>query len=66
MNIFRRNPYWELEFSLGGGVYDVWYDKFYNEKNGPLEGSYHTTFIGIDHAAVTLSYSFGLGRRRGR
>lgn len=66
MPIFKRNPHWELEFSLGGGVYDVWYDKFYNEKNGPLEGSYHTTFIGIDHAAVTLSYSFGLGRRRGR
>lgn len=66
MPLTRRNPRWEMEFSLGGGVYDVYYDRFYNEKNGPKEGSYHTTFIGIDHAAVTFSYSFDLKRRRGR
>lgn len=66
MPISRRNPRWEMEFSLGGGVYDVWYDRFYNEKNGPKEGTYHTTFIGIDNAAVTFSYSFDLKKRRGR
>ena len=49
-----------MEFTLGGGVYDVWYDRFYNEKNGPKEGSYHTTFVGIDNVSVTFSYSFDL------
>ena len=66
MPLVRRNPRWEVEFTLGAGVYDVYYDRFYNEKNGPKEGTYHTTFIGIDNAAVTFSYSFDLKRRRGR
>ena len=60
MPISKRNPRWEMEFTLGGGVYDVWYDRFYNEKNGPKEGSYHTTFVGIDNVSVTFSYSFDL------
>lgn len=66
MPLSKRHPRWEVEFSLGAGVYDVWYDRFYNEKNGPKEGTYHTTFVGIDHAAVSFSYSFDLKRRRGR
>lgn len=64
--LFRHHPAWEVEFSLGAGVYDVRYDRFYNEKNGPKEGTCHTTFIGIDNAGVTFSYSFRTGRRRGR
>ena len=60
MPLSKRNPRWEMEFTLGGGVYDVWYDRFYNEKNGPKEGSYHTTFVGIDNVSVTFSYSFDL------
>ncbi len=66
MPLVKRNPRWEVEFTLGAGVYDVYYDRFYNEKNGPKEGTYHTTFIGIDNAAVTFSYSFGLKKRRDR
>lgn len=62
----KLSKHLELEFSLGAGIYDAKYDRFYNERNGPYEGTYHKTFIGIDHAAVTLSYRFGIGRRRER
>ncbi len=66
MPLTKRNPRWDIEFSLGAGVYDVYYDKFYNEKNGPKASNGHTTFIGIDHAAVSFSYSFDLKSRRSR
>ena len=51
---------WKLEFSLGGGVYDLHYDKFHNESNGELVKSGRKTFIGVDNAAVTLAYMFDL------
>ena len=51
---------WKLEFSLGGGVYDLHYDKFRNESNGELVKSGRKTFIGVDNAAVTLAYMFDL------
>lgn len=57
---FPHLPRFGLEFSLGAGVYDAVYDKFYNEPNGPLvEEGIHTTFIGIDQATVSLIYSLG-------
>lgn len=57
---FPDLPRWGLEFSLGVGAYDAVYDKFYNEKNGPIaESNVHTTFIGIDNASVSIIYSFG-------
>ncbi len=66
MPLSKRHPRWNIEFSLGAGVYDVYYDKFYNETNGPKADNGHTTFIGIDHAAVSFSYSFDLKKRRAR
>lgn len=63
---FRSNPRWAIEFEIGAGVYDVAYDKFYNEKNGPLyDGNIRKAFIGIDNAAVTFSYSIDL-KKEGR
>ena len=57
---FPHLPRLGMEFSLGAGVYDAVYDKFYNEPNGPLvEEGIHTTFIGIDQASVSLIYSLG-------
>lgn len=57
---FPHLPRFGLEFSVGAGVYDAVYDKFYNEPNGPLvEEGIHTTFIGIDQASVSLIYSLG-------
>lgn len=66
MPLSKRHPRWNIEFSLGAGVYDVYYDKFYNETNGPKATNGHTTFVGIDHAAVSFSYSFDLKKRRAR
>ncbi len=65
MSVGYRKPLgerkrWKLEFSLGGGMYDLNYDKFRNEHNGELVKSEKKTFIGVDNAAVTLSYTFDL------
>ena len=63
---FRSNPRWGMEFALGAGVYDAKYDKFYNEPNGPyVEKGMHKTFIGIDNAAVSFTYSFDLKKKEG-
>lgn len=63
---FRKNQRWGMEFALGAGVYDVKYDKFYNEPNGPYaEKGIHTTFIGIDNAAVSLTYSLDFKKKEG-
>ena len=53
-----------MEFSLGAGIYDAKYDKFYNEPNGPyVEQGIHKTFIGVDNAAVSLTYSFDFRKK---
>ena len=64
---FKTNPRWGLEFTLGAGAYDVMYDIFYNEANGPYaERGVHNTFIGIDNASVAVTYKFGKIRKEGR
>ena len=64
---FKSNPRWGMEFALGAGIYDAKYDKFYNEPNGPYaEKGIHKTFIGIDNAAVSLTYNFDLKKKEGR
>ena len=56
---FKKAPKWGMEFSLGAGVYDVRYDLLYNEYNGPYaKKNIHNTFIGIDNAAVSFTYTF--------
>lgn len=60
MPLSKKHPRWHVEFSLGAGVYDVYYEKFYNEKNGAKAKQGHDTFIGVDHAAVSFVYSFNL------
>ena len=50
---------WKLEFTAGCGVYDVHYDKFYNEKNGlRAVTDIHETMFKLDNVAINLSYSF--------
>jgi hypothetical protein len=64
---FRKHPAWGVEFSLGAGVYDALYDKFYNEENGPIaESAVRKVFFGIDNAAVSFTYKFGLKRKEGK
>lgn len=55
---------WKMEFALGGGVYDLHYDKFHNQHNGLLVKSVKKTFIGIDQVAVSFSYKFDLKKKR--
>lgn len=54
-----KNNRWKMEFSAGCGVYDVHYDKFYNEKNGLRAViDTHKTMFKLDNVAVNLTYSF--------
>lgn len=53
-----RSDHWKMEFSIGGGVYPVHYDRFHNVNDGLLFDSKKTTFIGVDNAAVSLVYRF--------
>ena len=61
MHHFKKNPRWGMEFSLGAGVYDVKYDMFYNEANGPYyEYGTHRTWIGLDNVSVGVFYKFDI------
>ncbi len=51
---------WELEFSLGAGVYSIDYDRFYNEPGGAWAGSGSTTWAGLDNACISITYKFPL------
>ncbi len=55
---------WNVEFSLGAGVYDVHYDKFHNGYNGAYASSVKKTFFGIDSFAVSFSYMFDIKNKR--
>lgn len=55
---------WQLELALGGGVYDLHYDKFHNERNGLLIESVKKTYFGIDQVAVSFSYIFDLKKKK--
>lgn len=64
-----KNNRWHVEFTVGAGVYRLYYDKFYNTpdtKNGLLVESVNRTYWGIDNAAVSFSYSFGLKKKGGK
>lgn len=60
-----RNKRWKMEFSLGAGVYRLHYDKFRNEPDGLLVETKKKTWFGIDQAAVSVAYTFDLGRKGG-
>lgn len=56
---FKKAPVWGLEFALGAGVYDALYDTYYNEDNGPIaESGVRKLFVGVDNAAVSVTYKF--------
>jgi len=61
-----KNNRWKVEFSLGAGVYSRHYDKFHNTprtKDGLMIESIKKTYLGIDQAAVSFSYSFDLKKK---
>lgn len=53
------NRHWAIEASLGGGVYRLYYDKFYNEPNGQLIETRRKNFYGCDQANLSIVYTFG-------
>jgi hypothetical protein len=58
-----------VEFSLGAGVYSIYYDKFHNTphtKDGLMTGSVKKTYWGIDQAAASFSYSFDFMKKGGK
>ena len=64
---FGKTSKWGMEFSIGGGVYDARYDKFYNEENGPYaEHGVRTTYMGVDNASISLTYTINPKRGGGR
>ncbi len=58
----RRNNRWKMEFSIGAGVYKLHHDKFRNYPGGLLVDTEKKTYIGIDQASVSFSYTFDLNR----
>lgn len=60
---FCRNHHWQMEATVGAGIYKLDYDLFENRYNGPLTGRRQRTFYGIDQAALTISYRFDLDKR---
>lgn len=65
INLGYRHPLtddgrWNVEFSVGAGVYDARYDRFHNVHNGALESTRHKVFVGVDNVAISFSYSFNL------
>ncbi len=58
-----QNNRWKLEFSLGAGVYGLHYDTFRNIPNGFLVDTEKRRYFGIDRAALSVSYTFGMKRK---
>ena len=58
-----RNGRWNVDFSIGAGVYGVHYDMFHNESDGLLARTVKRTYWGPDNLEVTFSYSFDTGRK---
>ena len=70
-----RNKRWKMEFTIGAGIYPLDYDLFDNTPDvidGQLMDRKQKTYIGLDQAAITLSYTFDrtrharIYRERGR
>lgn len=60
-----RDKRWKLEFSLGAGAYALHYDKFHNYNDGLLVETKKKTWLGLDQAAISFAYTFGLGGKKG-
>lgn len=59
-----KDKRWFIEFSLGGGVYALNYDKFHNEENGAWISNHKRTFYGVDNVAVSFAYQFDLKKKK--
>lgn len=55
---------WHIEFAIGAGIYNLYYDRFYNVNNGKLIDTVHKTYFGIDNVAINIAYSIDLNKHR--
>lgn len=58
-----ENQRWHVEFSAGAGCYALDYNVYENTpdyKEGELVKSKKKTWFGLDNAAISISYNFGL------
>ncbi|MBQ5741282.1 MAG: DUF3575 domain-containing protein [Bacteroidaceae bacterium] len=63
-----KDKRWKMEFTLGGGVYPLHYDKFHNTPNtteGLMAEDIKKTYWGIDQIAVSFSYAFDFKKKGG-
>lgn len=63
-----KNNRWNLEFTLGAGVYPSHYDKFHNTpitENGLMISNHKYLYWGVDQASISLSYAFGINTKGG-
>lgn len=63
---FCKNHHWSMEAAVGAGIYKLDYDIFLNTDRtslGALVNHKKRTFYGIDQAAFSISYSFGLKKK---
>lgn len=60
---FCKNKRWTMEAAVGAGVYKLDYSIFQNFTDGLIVGRRQRTFFGIDQAALSFAYSFGLNRK---
>lgn len=61
-----RSKHWSMEVSVGAGAYKLDYDVFMNEPNGILIDRKKKMFYGVDNAALSICYHFGLKKKGGR
>ena len=59
-----KNNRWKMEFALGGGVYNLHYNKFHNQRYGLMVETVKDTFFGIDQVAVSFSYMFDFKKNK--
>ena len=64
-----RNDRWKMEFSVGGGMYQLHYDKFHNTpvtQHGLMIETIEQTYLGLDHASISFSYMFDFKKKGGK
>lgn len=61
---FSKSKRWCFDVSVGAGIYGMHYDRFINVPNGFLVDSHEMVYMGIDQAAISLSYMFDLAKRK--
>lgn len=60
------NNDWFIELSVGAGVYDIYYDRFYNVHNGKYVDTTRKVYWGLDQLTLSIAYRIDLFKYRKR